>query len=50
MVSKKVVTNKAPRKQRTAEDKILKELKNISKILKESKEILDGIWNERRPA
>jgi len=39
----------AKRKQKTTEDKILKELKNISKILQESKVILDAIWRERIP-
>jgi len=49
MVIKKEVIKKAPRKPKSTEDKILKELKNISKILKESREILDAIWKERRP-
>lgn len=35
--------------KKTTDTKILKEIKSTNKLLKEMKEILDGIWRERRP-
>ena len=44
-----VVSGVEPSERKPPKDKILKELKAQTKLLKEMKEILDNTWRERLP-